>query len=388
MATKEEKSQYKAGGVILVSLGLFLFLLFAAGNIIELFSTQKVYRVYVISAKGLNVNDPVKYSGVKAGSVSSITIDPTHANEKVLILLQIDGSYEIPTDSIAMIQPEGIMGNYSVNIIPGSQEVYLHNNDILAGQASTLLGSLTGGAGDFSSISNNLSSAVQKIHDVIDKNDEKVTHIFNNLELFSKQLTELKTIEHITAASESLKNFTDTNSDKLAQSLVSINQGMKSLYKTLDNNNEALRESLVSLKGVADTLQKTVSRNDDNLASTIANLSSSTKDMSEILSNNKNQLNHSLEKLSSALDSFDSALYKTNALIDDNRAYLYRSFYNIDVITGNVKVLTDRLKADPSLLVFGDKDNRPAAADSEEKRMQAGYLELGVVGPYGKENQQ
>ncbi len=386
MATKEEMAQYKAGGVILVSLGLFLFLLFAAGNIMELFSTQKVYRVYVNSAKGLSVSDPVKYSGVKAGSVASVSIDPSRTKEKVLILLKVEGSYKIPKDSVAMIQPEGIMGNYSVNIIPGAQESFLKENGILAGQASTLLGSLTGGAGDFSSISSNLADTVRKINAIVDKNDEKITDIFNNLELFSKQLARFKTVEHLTGAAKSLQHFTDANSEKLASSLVSIDKGMQSLYKTLSNNNEAMKNSLISLKELTDTLQHTIKRNDDHLAETIENLSASTADISEILASNKEGLNRSFEKLNSALDSLDSALYKTNALIDDNRVHLYQSFYNLDVITGNVKILTDRLKADPSLLVFGSKDSGPKGEKEERQSMQAGYLELGVVGPYGKED--
>lgn len=72
----------------------------------------------------LKVGSPVTMSGVRVGEVSSIHFDSKVY--KAVVGMRIDPQYnEIPEDSFASIQTEGLLGGKYVGISPGGLDTYL-----------------------------------------------------------------------------------------------------------------------------------------------------------------------------------------------------------------------------------------------------------------------
>jgi len=72
----------------------------------------------------LKVGSPVTMSGVRVGEVSNIHFDSKVY--KAVVRMRIDPQYnEIPEDSFASIQTEGLLGGKYVGISPGGLDSYL-----------------------------------------------------------------------------------------------------------------------------------------------------------------------------------------------------------------------------------------------------------------------
>ena len=126
-----------------VGTGLFVLLGFAA----LLFLTTQ------LPANGLkltgyeNIGDlktgsPVTMAGVRIGVVQLIRFDPT--DYKAVVTMHLDPQYnQIPEDSFASIQTQGLLGGKYVGISPGGSETYLKNgSEIEQTQSAIVLESL------------------------------------------------------------------------------------------------------------------------------------------------------------------------------------------------------------------------------------------------------
>ena len=121
-----------------IGTGLFVLLGFAALLFLTTqlpasgvkFAGQKVG--YHVTAEFDNIGDlkigsPVTMSGVRVGEVSSIHFDSRVY--KAVVGMRIDPQYnEIPEDSFASIQTEGLLGGKYVGISPGGLETYLKDD--------------------------------------------------------------------------------------------------------------------------------------------------------------------------------------------------------------------------------------------------------------------
>jgi len=86
---------------------------------------------YTISARFENIGDlktgsPVTMAGVRIGVVQLIRFDPQ--DYKAVVTMHLDPQYnQIPEDSFASIQTQGLLGGKYVGISPGGSESYLKN---------------------------------------------------------------------------------------------------------------------------------------------------------------------------------------------------------------------------------------------------------------------
>ncbi|HTX25125.1 MAG TPA: outer membrane lipid asymmetry maintenance protein MlaD [Steroidobacteraceae bacterium] len=127
----------RANRTLEIGTGLFVLLGFAAlvflttqlpSSGLKLSSAKSGYRV---TAEFDNIGDlksgaPVTMAGVRIGEVESVGIDPQ--TYRALVTLRIDPQYnQIPDDSDAAINTQGLLGGQYVAIGPGGSEMYLMN---------------------------------------------------------------------------------------------------------------------------------------------------------------------------------------------------------------------------------------------------------------------
>ena len=135
-----------------VGTGLFVLLGFAAlfflttqlpGSGLS-FGQETGYRVTARfeNVGDLKVGSPVSMSGVRVGEVESIRFDPN--DYRAVVQLHIAQEFnQIPEDSDASIQTQGLLGGKYVGIGPGGSDIYLEEgSEIEFTQSAIVLESL------------------------------------------------------------------------------------------------------------------------------------------------------------------------------------------------------------------------------------------------------
>ena len=131
-----------------IGTGLFVLLGFAA----LLFLTTQLPasglrlgkpKGYVVSAEFDNIGDlkvgsPVAMSGVNVGVVTKITYDIKDYKAKVL--MRISEQYnQIPEDSFAAIQTQGLLGGKYIGLSPGGMDTFLKSGSVIEQTQSALV---------------------------------------------------------------------------------------------------------------------------------------------------------------------------------------------------------------------------------------------------------
>lgn len=112
------------GGVVVLIAAVFLTFGYVSTS--RQPSNASTYTALFDSIDGIIVNSEVKIGGVRIGVVSDINFDEYY---KVVATLKINSKLNIPNDSAAEIKTSGIMGDKFIEIIPGSSDEFLKNNE-------------------------------------------------------------------------------------------------------------------------------------------------------------------------------------------------------------------------------------------------------------------
>jgi phospholipid/cholesterol/gamma-HCH transport system substrate-binding protein len=131
-----------------IGTGLFVLLGFAA----LLFLTTQLpasglkigkHKGYVVSAEFDNIGDlkvgsPVAMSGVNVGAVTKITYNVK--DYKAQVTMRISDQYEqIPEDSFAAIQTQGLLGGKYIGLSPGGMDSFLKDGSVIEQTQSALV---------------------------------------------------------------------------------------------------------------------------------------------------------------------------------------------------------------------------------------------------------
>lgn len=117
---RNETVETLIGAVVLAVAAFFLFFAYStAGSIntggYEL--TAKLSRV-----DGIAVGTDVRLSGIKIGTVSALTLDPSYL---VTVHMDIKNDVKIPDDSSLVVTSSGLLGSSYLSISPGGSDKML-----------------------------------------------------------------------------------------------------------------------------------------------------------------------------------------------------------------------------------------------------------------------
>ncbi len=106
------------GAIVLIVAGLFLVFAYSSTNV-------RPVRGYDVFAKfervdGLAVGADVRLSGIKVGTVVEQKLEPS--TYLAVLRLSIDSQVKLPTDTVAQVTSEGLLGNNFVSLVPGADE--------------------------------------------------------------------------------------------------------------------------------------------------------------------------------------------------------------------------------------------------------------------------
>jgi phospholipid/cholesterol/gamma-HCH transport system substrate-binding protein len=139
----------RANRTLELGTGLFVLLGFAA---LLFLTTQlpssglklgRAKQSYLVTAEFDNIGDlkvgsPVTMSGVRIGTVTGIGFNPK--DYKAQVHMRFDNAYnQIPDDSFAAIQTQGLLGGKYIGLSPGGDDQYLKNGSVIEQTQSAIV---------------------------------------------------------------------------------------------------------------------------------------------------------------------------------------------------------------------------------------------------------
>ena len=127
MAMRRNLIETAMGAIVLAAAAMFLLIVYKTSN------TPSVSG-YKMSAEfnkigGLKVANDVRVSGVPVGKVVSVTLD--RDTFKAQVVFDVAAEWSFPTDSVAVIASEGLLGGNFLEIIPGGNSDELKSGDMM-----------------------------------------------------------------------------------------------------------------------------------------------------------------------------------------------------------------------------------------------------------------
>ncbi|MGQ0694926.1 MAG: MlaD family protein [Nitrospiraceae bacterium] len=210
-----------------VLVGLFVALLGATvlGGILWLGKTdyRGVYDRYVAymreSVAGLSVNSTVKYRGVDVGRVKDIALNPDNP-EEVQLTLDIASGTPIKTDTIAILETQGLTGLATINLTGGSRDA--PPLQALEGQEYPVI--RTGPSLFF-----RLDEAISRL-----LSEKSLTKLLADLDLAAMGAAEALDEENRTALKRTIKDLSEV-AQTIAAHKAQIEQSLNGAARSVDN---------------------------------------------------------------------------------------------------------------------------------------------------------
>jgi phospholipid/cholesterol/gamma-HCH transport system substrate-binding protein len=314
-----------------IRLGLFLaisssILFFTIGYFTarEFFKNEDSYYVAYenISVSGLEIGSPVKYLGIKVGTIRDITIDPENV-AKVIVELSMKPDTPIKDDAQADITSVGITGLKTIEIRGGSNEAAFLEPESFIQAGSSITEEITGKA------------------EIIAEKAEKV---LNNLQVFTHP-DNLNKITYLVESITALARQADTT--------------ILRIDTVITENREDVRQTITGFKNVVNRLD----RSSILLASAIEKIHQTVEGdtLDEILGNVRDvslklkeaDVNALIENVTQVAKQTQDLLKKVDGDLDRSSQDFTESLRLLKMTLENLLETSRKINDDPSILIRG-----------------------------------
>jgi phospholipid/cholesterol/gamma-HCH transport system substrate-binding protein len=311
-------NETKVGAITTVAIAvLFIGYSFLRGN--DVFSSDNMFYTDYDNVDGLTTSKPVLVNGYQIGHVSKMYLLD---NGKIRTEFKIKSEYEIPSNTIARIVNESILGSKVIVFNLGNSKTYANDGDPLQ-----------------SDVQANLMEKVEplqkKVENLVVKLDSVLSAV--NTALDDEFQRDFKT--SLRSISVSLNNMEKITNDveKLMGSerirLAKIMQNLESITDNFKNNNGKLNSILANLDNLSEDLSKS------EIKATIDNANKAMQDVQAIT------------------DKINKGEGSIGLLVNDDKLY-----NNLTNASENLDKLIYDLKTNPAkylkISIFGKKDTK------------------------------
>jgi phospholipid/cholesterol/gamma-HCH transport system substrate-binding protein len=321
MDTRIRAADVRVGLFVVAALAILIFgSLWVAGSTF-LRVEQNAYRVLMESSAGIEAGDRVRFAGVKVGRITAVSLEP-EAEYPVVMEVSIDPEIPVRTDSTARIASSGIMGGSFLVIEAGSPDAALLRD---------------GGA-----IHGEAAQGMEKALDHVDAIAVKALELLDQVSQVLDQVsTDLGPI---------LIGAQDLLSERNVENIGDI-------LANLDGILEEAAPRITSLLTRLDALAAKLEEGADDVPELTGELTAMVEDLRAALGPEGERLVGLLDSAQQMMDSADRSL----GVLNDNRDELEWMIRDFRDTAANLEALSQRLKEQPSSLVFAkpDPDRKP-----------------------------
>ena len=337
----ERKQEFQVGVMAIVAIAAAIVMIFKFGELGNRWKSGTSISIVMPDATGVYPETPVRMSGIRIGQVQSLKL--VAEGRGVMAQVLIDSEFSFRNDSVARIS-RSLLGDGSIEIIPGSTGQPIANGDRIAGRANSdpmevvarMEGKINTTLASFESTGHEWSRLGQNLNRLMEASGSDG----------------VSTIERSAVAIEQFTRTMQTAEKTLASagSLISDPRYQKQLQATLSALPELLNETRTTLQTVNSVVQE--------VNSTVNNISVATTPLAKHSQNMVNRLNQSL----SNIETITGELAIVSRMMNQNDGTLKKLltdpavYRNLNSTSASMAVLLENLKpviADMQL--FSDK---------------------------------
>ena len=263
---------FKVGLLVLAAAGAFIvFQLALKQNAPDTEKARTVY-AYFDDASGLGIKSRVQTAGIPVGEVSDIRLDGSRAR----LTLKVRGDVELKTDARLLKRSESVLGDYLIDLYPGSPEAppLQEGGQIL---------SVTDRTG--------VDEAVNQLNDIAGD---------------IKEVT--KSLREVFGSEQGAGNM-----QAIVTNLVAVSE---SLDKTLKEAGGTLSSALANIDALTGDIRRLTARQDDNIEAIIVNVRGASEQVKEVLETVNRVLGKGEGELTSSVRSLQNTLAKLDVAIE------------------------------------------------------------------------
>lgn len=279
---------------------------------------SNIYKVIYDTTEGMQVGTQVRINGVEVGSVASISLLPDDKDRKVLVILDLDRSVQVPKNTVAVINSVGFMGGKAVNLeydTPCNGDDCAQTGDYLKGETQGLLTSMLG--------EDNAKAYVKILMDglqgIIDTLNRQVFSQESNSILAQTLLDLRRSMANLEAATAKADGLLARSSGKIDGTLTNLdaltgtlNSKKEAIGSLIDNFNTVsgqlaeadIKKTLGEVEAAVKDLKKTLNTADQTFAgisTTVGKLNEGEGTLGKLL--HDDQLYYNLRRMSNSADS-------------------------------------------------------------------------------------
>ena len=296
---------------------LFIGYSFLKGN--DVFTSDNMYFTDYDNVDGLTTSKPVLVNGYQIGRVSKMYLMD---NGKIRTEFKIKSEYDIPSNTIARIVSESILGGKAIVFDIGNSKTLARNGDPLQSDVqANLMEKVEPLQNKVENLVVKLDSVLSAVNTALD--DEFQRDFKNSLRSISKSLNN---VEKITTDVESLMG-----SERIR--LARIMQNLESITNNFNKNTVTINKILANLDNMSSELSKT------EIKATI---------------DNANKAMHDVSLITDKINKGEGSL---GLLLNDDKLYdnLSNASLSLDQLIQDVKANPGRYIR---LSIFGKKDTK------------------------------
>jgi phospholipid/cholesterol/gamma-HCH transport system substrate-binding protein len=260
--------EFKIGFLFILAIAVLVWGFSFLKNKNILYKERIVIAVYN-HVNGLNPSNPVYISGVKVGQVGKVFFDPS-MNGDIIVQLVLTEKFPIPSNSIARIFSEDLMGSKAVEILLGTGPGYIQSGDTLATNIETSLKD---------AVNQQILPLKLKAEDLLSSIDTMVVAIQGifNKEALADLNASIKSIRQTFSNLESTTQNLDTLVITQSSRLSSILYNVDMITRNLNNNSQEINRVLDNFASLSDSLASS------NISGVIRNLDKTISDISILI---------------------------------------------------------------------------------------------------------
>lgn len=345
----ERNQEFKVGFMAVVALAAAVFMVFKFGEIGNQWKSGTRISIVLPNAAGIFPQTPINMSGIRIGSVETLTL--VAEGRGVMVRAVIDEDYTFRNDSTAQVT-RSLLGDGSIEIIPGSEGKAIVEGDRIAGRS----------ASDPTAVVARMEQRISSTLASFEHTGKEWGRLGNNL----NQLLEtsgpdgVNTIQRSAAALEQFTRTMKAAEDTLASAgnLINDPQYQQQLQQTLAALPEMLNETRGTLTAVNSVIRQ--------VDTTVANINVATTPLARQSETMVNRLSKSLDNIESITGELaivsrlmnrdggtinklltDPAVYRN---LNATSASLAVMLENLKPVIADMQIFSDKVARHPELL--------------------------------------
>jgi phospholipid/cholesterol/gamma-HCH transport system substrate-binding protein len=298
------------------------------------------HRAYFKFSGGVQAGTPVRYGGMRVGSVRQVGIDPSDST-RIEVRFVVDPGTPLKTDSVAKVATLGPLSDSYIEITTGSATAALLPPDSVINSTESL---------GFAQLGDVIQELIPRINEAL----EKLTMNLDQMQVTLARADDVMSDANRANLRQALARLNDVLNDgnraNVTESLANLNRMLNDSRPAVASVLTGLNEANAKLHPLLEDIRKTSTHADDVLAHIDA-----------VVSENRQDLRASVSELREMLTSSSDAVDQLRSLMNQNAANVYEILENMRSSSVNMRNLTETIRSNPSTLIRGInvRDRKP-----------------------------